>query len=279
MVRIIADTLSCIPVNEAEALGIPYIPQLIIFGEETYRDDTEIDSSTFLEKLRASSDLPKTAAPPPALYKPIFEDINNQKNIALVICPSSELSGTYRSAMVSARDFPEADIRIIDTQTLASSLGAIVHESHHMAKEGASAEVIIERIEYLCTRARTYFLVDTLEYLHKGGRIGGAKALLGSILQLKPILTLENGKIESFESQRTHKRALTRLKDLVFTQAARSGDAKIAVLQGDAEEEAALLARAIETEMGQEKVNVYNLPPAILVHSGPNALGVSFFTD
>jgi DegV family protein with EDD domain len=279
MVRIIADTLSCIPVNEAKTLGIPYVPQIIVFGEDSYRDDTDINSRTFLDRLRISSELPKTAAPPPALYNPIFENIINSNDTAIVICPSAELSGTFRSAQVSAGDFPSADIRIINTQTLASSLGAIVLESNQMAQEGSSAEDIIDRIEYLSIRARTYFLVDTLEYLHKGGRIGGAKALLGSILQLKPILTLENGRIESLESQRTYKRALARLKELVFDEVTKSGDAKVAVLQGDAEEEADLLAREIELELGQDKVNVYDLPPAILVHSGPGALGVSFFVD
>jgi DegV family protein with EDD domain len=279
MVRIIADTLSCIPVDEAKALGIPYIPQLIIFGEDTYRDDTEINSATFLEKLHTSTELPKTAAPPPALYQPIFEEVMNNNDTALVICPSAELSGTYRSALVSAGDYPEADIRIVDTKTLASGLGAIVLEAHQLAMGGSPAEGIIERIDFLSARSRTYFLVDTLEYLHKGGRIGGAKALLGSILQLKPILTLENGQIESLESQRTHKRALARLKELVFTQTAKTGQANVAVLQGDAEQEADSLARAIETELGQVNVPVYNLPPAILVHSGPGALGVSFFTD
>ena len=279
MVRIIADTLSCIPVNEAKTLGIPYLPQIIVFGEDSYRDDTEINSHSFLDRLGISSELPKTAAPPPALYNPIFENIINSNDTAIVICPSAELSGTYRSAQVSARDFPGADIRIINTQTLASSLGAIVLESNQMAQEGASAEDIIDRIEYLSIRARTYFLVDTLEYLHKGGRIGGAKALLGSILQLKPILSLENGRIESLESQRTHKRALARLKELVFDEATKTGNANVAVLQGDAEEEAELLAREIELELGLDKVNVYDLPPAILVHSGPGALGVSFFVD
>jgi len=118
MIKIVADTTSGISPEKARELGIAYIPQIIIFGDEAYRDDTEIDNVTFLQKLRSSPVLPKTAAPQPPLYTPIFEEYGKPGNTIIVICPSAEVSGTVRSATVAAQDFPGADIRILDTKTI-----------------------------------------------------------------------------------------------------------------------------------------------------------------
>ncbi len=199
MVTIVADTTSSIPVAQAEELGIPYIPQIIVFGNETYRDDTEMDSQTFLKRLRESTSLPKTAAPPPAFYHPIYEKYTQDGNTVIVLTPSAEVSGTYRSAEVAAADFPGRDIRIVDTRTIGSGLASIVLEAHRWAKEGLDADTIIERVKDMSRRERVYFVVDTLEYLYKGGRIGGAKMLVGSLLQVKPILQFKNGRTEPVE--------------------------------------------------------------------------------
>jgi DegV family protein with EDD domain len=276
MITIVADTLSCLSVEKAKELGIPYLPQIIIFGNTSYRDDSEIDSKTFIAKLRASSELPKTAAPPPALYTPIFSEFSKAGDTIIVICPSAELSGTYRSAKVAAQDFPEADIRIIDVKTVSSGLGSIVLEAHNWIRQGLSPDQVVKQIEEMAERQRVYFLVDTLEYLYKGGRIGGAKALMGGILQVKPILTLQKSLIQPFESQRTKHRALARLKELANTQCPLDGNGHLSVMHGGAEEEASNIAKEFAITFGHE-IPVYYLPPAILVHSGPGALGISFF--
>jgi DegV family protein with EDD domain len=276
MTKIVADTLSCLPVNQAIELGIPYLPQIIIFGDKTYRDDSEIDSKTFIEKLKTSTELPKTAAPPPALYFPIYEEFSKNGQTIIVISPSEILSGTFRSATVAAQDFPNADIRIIDTQTLAGGLGALVLEAYKLAAQGVSPDQIIKNITEMASRERVYFLVDTLEYLHKGGRIGGAKALLGGLLQVKPILTIQNGKVEPFESQRTKHRALARFKELVFNQCPLDGSGHLCVMHGGNEDDAKALAEEFTKAFGAE-VPIYYLPPAILVHGGPGALGISYF--
>ena len=215
MVTIIADTTCSLPKEIFKQYGIPLLPQIIIFGSDQYRDDTEITTAEFLTKLRASSTLPKTAAPSPALYTPIYKDEIAKGNSILVITPSAELSGTFRGASVAAEDFPGADIRIIDTHTVASGLGSIVMDAYRMAQAGASIDDVVARVKDLSSRQKVYFVVDTLEYLYKGGRIGGASALFGSILQVKPILTLRNGRAEAAETQRTKKRALARIVEIV----------------------------------------------------------------
>ncbi len=125
MVKIITDTTSGLPRHLAEEYDIPILPQIIIFGEEAYRDDTELDTPTFLEKLRAAPDLSKTAAPPPDLYIPLFERLVAEGHTIICLHPSAELSGTVRSATVAARDFPDADIRVVDTRTVAGPLAAM----------------------------------------------------------------------------------------------------------------------------------------------------------
>jgi DegV family protein with EDD domain len=277
MVKIIADTTSSIPVAEGIRLGIPLLPQIIIFGDESYRDDNELDTGTFLSKLRASSVLPKTAAPPPALYTPIYQQFINEGHSIVVICPSAELSGTARSASVAAQDFPDADIRVIDTRTIAGGLGSIVKAAKIWADEGLNADTIVDRVNDLSKRQRTYFMVATLEYLYKGGRIGGAQALFGSILQVKPILMLVNGKTEPAESQRTKKRALQRIEELIKIDCQNNSGAELCIMQGDAMEDAQSLAENFKQALGLKEVPIYEMPPAILVHAGPGVLAIGYF--
>ncbi len=279
MVKIVADTLSCISLEEAARLGVPILPQIIEFGETAYRDDTEITSDIFLQKLRASSALPKTAAPPPALYGPIFEEFIKAGHSIVVVSPSAEASGTFRSAEVAAQEFPQADIRVVDTKTIGSGLGIIVRKAVEWANQGLDADTVVQKVQALAARENTYFLVDTLEYLQKGGRIGLAKALVGSILQVKPILTFKGGHTSPVESQRTKKRAMSRLIELVLKDVSRSGDANITLMEGDAKEDIKIWQAELAQALGITGIPIYFLPPAILVHSGPGAMAISYFTE
>ncbi len=279
MVSIFADTTSSIPGDEAKAMGIEYFPQIIIFGDESFRDDYELDSSTFLKKLVASPTLPKTAAPPPSLYNPIFEKHLSVGDSIIVLTPSIKISGTFRSAEVAAQEFPNADIKVIDTLAIGASLATIVKLANKYAKEGLTSEEIISKVEDLKNRERNLFVVDTLEYLYKGGRIGGAKMLFGSLLQVKPLLSLKNGQVEPVDSQRTSKKALTRLKELVISECKEKGFSMFSIQHGAAENEAQSLAEDFKQLLGIDKIEIYELPPAFLTHSGPGVLGVSYFVD
>ncbi|PKO07526.1 MAG: hypothetical protein CVU41_02200 [Chloroflexi bacterium HGW-Chloroflexi-3] len=279
MVSIFADTTSSIPVEEVKAMGIEYFPQIIIFGDESFRDDYELDSSTFLKKLVASPTLPKTAAPPPSLYNPIFEKHLSSGDSIIVLTPPIKVSGTFRSAEVAAQEFPNADIKVIDTLAIGASLASIVKVANKYAQEGLSSEEIINKVEDLKTRERNLFVVDTLEYLHKGGRIGGAKMLFGSLLQVKPLLSLKNGQVEPVDSQRTSKKALARLKELVVSECKEKGFSMFSIQHGAAEKEAKSLAEDFKQLLGIDTIEIYELPPAFLTHSGPGVLGVSYFVN
>ena len=136
MVRIVTDTTSGILLEEAQKLNIGYIPQIINFGDKSYRDDTELNNATFLKMLLASKDLPTTAAPPPALYFPVYQQAQANNEAVIVICPSALVSGTVRSASVAAKDFPEVDIRIIDSRSIGGGLASLVLRAHSLAEEG-----------------------------------------------------------------------------------------------------------------------------------------------
>lgn len=277
MVRIVADTTCGLMPETLKELGIALIPQIVIFGEDSYRDDSELSTEMFLQKLKAASQLPKTAAPPPQLYAPIFKEALQRKKEVIVIAPSAKVSGTVRSAQVAAQDFPELNVQVVDSLTIAGNLATLVLLANQWAKEGEKAEVIVKRLEEWIPRGRLYFLVNTLEYLQKGGRIGGAKALLGELLQVKPILCVREGQVEPFEQQRTKKRAVARLLEVVEEQCPKNTEAHLCVLQADARQEAEGIATELKARMGLKDIPIYNLPPAIVVHGGPGVLGIGFF--
>jgi DegV family protein with EDD domain len=279
MVHIVADTLSSIPVNEAKRMKLPYLPQIIIFGEESFKDDSEIDSATFLSKLKTSKELPKTAAPYPILYNPIFEELIKTKEPILVICPPATVSGTVRSVEIAKNDFPNADIHILDTSILAAGLGYLVKKALLWAEQGDEVETIISKVKEMAGRNRTYFLLDTLEYLRRGGRIGGAKALVGGILQMKPLLAFRNGQVEPVESQRTKSKAMKSLIALIQKECPRNEDACFCIQEGGDKEEAEMLAAEVGKVMGFTNIPMYTVPPAILVHGGPGVVGVSYFVE
>jgi len=279
MTKVIADTTCGLPLEELAALGIDVIPQIIIFDEKPYRDDTEIDTPTFLSKLQVAKELPKTAAPPPALYEPLFRKYANEGESIVIPTPSTYLSGTFRSAEVASENVPEADVHILDTRTVAGGLGVLVKMAKRWSDEGMAPEKVIEELDRLRKREVVYFLVDTLEYLHKGGRIGNASFLLGSILQMKPILGLKDGKVDAVEKQRTSSKALQRLKELVLEECPRGDGSHITVSHCGGEKRAKELAEELENALGVKSIPIYEVPPAIVVHGGPGIIEVSFFKE
>jgi DegV family protein with EDD domain len=279
MTIIVADTTCGLPHPLLAERGILVIPQVIIFGEESYHDDKDFNTAVFLEKLKASPTLPKTAAPEPSLYYPIFEDAQRRGESVLVVAPTGKASGTFRSAETAALDFPNVDIRVIDTQTISCNLGSLVLLADEMAKAGKSPDEIVTKLTDMAPRGRLYFVVDTLEYLAKGGRIGGAKKLLAELLEIKPILQVKDGQVEPFEQQRTKKRAVSRLVEVVAEQCRCGGDAHLCVIQVAAEKEAEALAEQLKSNIQVPNIPIYQLPPAIVVHAGPKTLGAGFFVS
>jgi DegV family protein with EDD domain len=244
MTIIVADTTCGLPRQLLEDRCISLIPQIVTFGEESYHDDRDLDTATFLRKLKASSTLPKTSAPEPFLYYPVFAEARKKGENVLVVAPTSKVSGTVHSAETAARDFPSVDIRVVDTETVSCNLGSIVLVVDDMAKTGKSADEIVAKLRDMIPRGRIYFLVDSLEYLAKGGRIGRAKKLLAELLEIKPILQVRDGQVEA-----------------------------------DPTGEAQALVEELKSKVHVSYIPIYELSPAIVVHVGPRAIGVGFFVE
>jgi DegV family protein with EDD domain len=278
MINIITDTTSGLPLEISERYKIPVIPQIINFDNQSYYEGIDLDNQSFMKMLKASKALPKTAAPPPELFIQEFNKLIPFGGTIFCIHPSAELSGTVRSALMASQEFPNADIRIIDTRSVGSPIATLVQLAAEWALQGEDADSIEQKIRRMIPGNRIYFLVDTLEYLAKGGRIGGATALLGSVLKIKPILALSNGRVEQFEKERTQKHAVNRLIELVKSQAATNDEAYISVMHAAIPELAQDFANTLCSEFGLNSVPILDVPPAIVVHGGPGILAAAFFT-
>ncbi len=284
MVKIVGDTTSGLSESLAEKYAIPIVPQVIIFGDESYLEGVEITYDTFMEKLKTATELPKTAAPPPELFAEVFQRFASTGESIVCILPSAIVSGTVRSATVGLqmaleRGVDDLDVRIIDTNLIASPVATLLRLAAEWAEQGESADTIEARVKEMSARCKIYFLVDTLKYLAMGGRIGGAAALLGSVLQVKPVLTLKEGGVDTLEKVRTHKRAVDRLKTLVVDQIARGDQGYLSVMHAAAEDEARDLVAYFNEELGLDHIPVMAVPPAVVTHGGPGVLGVGFFTE
>lgn len=278
MIKIIADTTCCIPVERLQELGIDFVPQIITFGDKSFRDDFELSTETFLEKLRESKNLPGTAAPPPALYNTIYERILNAGDIALVLAPSAKLSGTFRSATVAAADFNSDRIYIIDTKTVAGNLGTLVLKAKEWAEQGMSISDLIERVQDMAACDQTYFLVPTMEYLHKGGRIGGAAKLIGTLLQIIPILTLRDGGIEVYDKVRSIKQATSNLVELNVSICENNPEAYLTIGQCDSQVLFDKISSRLKDRLELDEIPSFIAPPAIVVHAGPGLVVTSCFS-
>ncbi len=279
MVHIITDTTAGLPAAVARTYDIPVIPQVIHFGSESFLEGVDLDNVHFMQRLRQARELPKTAAPPPELFIEAFQRLTPLGEPILCMHPSAELSGTVRSALTAKVEFPAADIRVIDTRLIGSPLATLVTLAAEWAKAGMDASSIVERIHIMIPHCHIYFVVATLEYLARGGRIGGATALLGSVMQIKPILALKDGKIDVLERERTQKRAMTRVTELVYERIARDGSGYPSVMHAAEPERAHLLADELRAHLGVPDVPILDVPPAIVVHGGPGILGVAFFSQ
>lgn len=278
MVKIIADTTSCLPKHIQQEFDIPLVPQMIHFGEESFTEGLDITTDSFLSRLESSRSLPKTSAPPPELFKSYFEKYSQSSEPIVCIHPSADLSGTVRSAQTASLDFPEADIRILDTRLVASPLGSVVHQAALGARAGLDVDAICSKVTALSQRGNIFFLVATLDYLARGGRIGGASALVGNALQIKPILSLVDGQVEPLAKERTFKKALSHLKSLVLEQYPRDQSGYMSIMHAGSFDLADQLSDFFSERLSIPAPQTSYLPPAIITHAGPGSLAVGFFS-
>jgi DegV family protein with EDD domain len=276
-IRILTDTTAAISRTYLQEHQVELLHQVIIFGEQSYLEEAELSFDDFLKKLRSADDLPKTAAPPVGEAEKVLERMLQSAETVICIHPSTELSGTVRTVETAKQDrFPNADIRILDTRVIGGALGSMVTAAVEMAEEGSSADDITSALKTMIPKARTYFLVDTLEYLRKGGRIGGAASLVGSALRVKPILHLQDGRIDALEKVRTQSKAMERLIELTCENCPSDDSARLVIMHADAMVSAEKVRASLKEHFGFESIPIVALGAAITTHGGPGIVGVSF---
>lgn len=275
-VALVTDSTADIPRGMRERLGISMVPLKVMFGSESYLDNIELQPAEFYRKLTGSPVLPTTSQPSPADFFDVFKRLTDEGKSVVSVHLSGAFSGTYQSAMIAKSMFEDdADITVIDSKSASYGYGMIVVAAAELAERGASKEEIIAEVHRLRREMRLYFLVDTLEFLQKGGRIGKAAAMVGSLLNIKPILTIDDeGAINSVDKVRGQKRAMARIAELLQADLGdRPVNLMIALTPGfeeNAKDMAALLKERfnvstyVETEIG----------PVIGTHAGPGTVGV-----
>lgn len=275
-VRIVTDSTADIPPEQAQASGITVVPLTVFFGEEAYLDGVELDNAGFYRKLQESKALPRTSQPPPAAFQEAYTRLMNEgADGILSVHLSSKLSGTYQSACTARDSLPEHmyPIEIVDSLSISVGMGIPILRAAQEVREGLSLEEIKAHVLDQLSRTRILAVLDTLEYVKRGGRIGHAKALLGNMLSVKPILSLKDGEVVPVERPRTRSKAYERIAQLLANmgklESVAIGQASTGVGQQ--------LAAAIKATYSGN-IPIYKLGAVLGTHTGPGTAAVAAIT-
>lgn len=277
-VRVVTDSTANVPEDLVRRLNLEVVPLQVIFGSEVYRDGVDISNAEFYRRLKEAKELPHTSQPSAGDFAAVYRKLTADGSSVVSIHISSRLSGTVASAQTAQGMVPEGRITVIDTLNASMALGLIAMRAAEAAQAGRTHEEVVAVAEELTPRVQLQFIVDTLEYLHKGGRIGGAAALLGSVLSLKPVLTVRDGRVEALERVRTKAKAVDRLVERIGDAAA-NGKLHVAVLHGNAPEEAVALAERLTARFKPVEVFTGEIGPTLATHTGPGPIGAAFYVE
>jgi DegV family protein with EDD domain len=277
-VAILTDSTAYIPADLLKAHNITTVPQVLIWGEETFHDGVDILPDDFYRRLSTAKVMPTTSQVSIVTMRDTYEKLLAEGYEVLGIFISSKFSGTMQSAIQAKEMLPKAadKIAIVDSLSTAMAMGFHVLAAARAAQAGAGLAECRKLAEEAQKHAGVYFVVDTLEFLHRGGRIGGAQALLGSALNLKPILTLAEGRIESVEKIRTKGKALDRLVEIVVENVAGRTPVRIATLHANAEAEARTVLEAVSSKLNPTEKVLASVSPVIGTHIGPGTVGLAY---
>ncbi|MFL7790867.1 MAG: DegV family protein [Anaerolineae bacterium] len=274
---IVTDSTANIPEAALGDFDIPVIPLWLIWGDDRFRDSVDIDPPTFYGRLPESKVFPTTSQPSAGEFIDFFQEAGQGADAIVGVFISSKLSGTVASALAAKIQLPDLDVRVVDSLSTSMGLGFAVLEAARAAAAGKPVDDIVAAAEKACDGMNVMFAVDTLEYLYRGGRIGGAKRLLGTALNLKPLLYLEDGRIEALASVRTKRKAVARMLDVAEENLAGKQMAEAAVLDVDCPDEGAAVAETIRERFGLPVVYQTQVSPVIGAHVGPGTVGVCFY--
>jgi DegV family protein with EDD domain len=278
-IAVVTDSTADLPRDLAEKHGIYVMPQTLIMGRRTWRDGVDIQPAAFYELLRSSPDFPSTSQATAGEFEDLFREASQGVEGIVAVLVSGSLSGTINSAQVAVANLPGVPIEIVDSRAASMQEGWIALVAGRAAAVGGDLQAVAEAARALIGRVHVFFVVDTLEYLHRGGRIGAAARLVGTVLNLKPVLELTGGTVQPVAKIRTRHKALDRLYDLVSERVTPDDRLHMAVLHVAAPEEGQALADEIEARFHPVEMVRIEAGPVIGAHVGPGTVGAAFYSE
>jgi DegV family protein with EDD domain len=274
-VRLVTDSTADLPADVASTLDITVVPLTVFFGDESYLDGIELDNAAFYTKLAASKDLPRTSQPSPAAFEQAYRRLIDQGADALLsVHLSSKLSGTYQSACTARTMLAEAGstvpLEIIDSLSISVGMSYAIQKAARLAREGKSLAEIKASVDDTLARTTILAVLDTLEYVRRGGRIGGASAMLGNMLSFKPIVSLKDGEVIAVERPRTRSKAYARIAQLL----GESGPVEAVSIAQSNDEVGQQLAETVK-KVYRGEIPIYSLGAALGTHTGPGTAAIA----
>ena len=278
MIKIVTDSTAYLPEEMVRQHDITVVPLYVHFGTEAFKEGVELSNEEFYRRLKEAPELPTTSQPSAGEFHSVFEPLVDAGHEVVTLTISSKISGTWNSAMAAKEMLPDAPISVVDSLSTSVGLHLMVDAAIEAAAAGATRQEIVDQIEEIKGKMQIFFVVDTLEYLAKGGRIGNGKAFLGTLLKVKPILVLQDGAIEPLEQVRSKRKATARMLDLVEEHVLSNGNtARVAVTNALVPDEAEALGQELMGRLGCEAPLVGDLGPVIGTHTGPGCLGIATY--
>lgn len=276
-IRVVTDSASDIPGSVAQKLGISIVPLTISFGKEVYRDGVDLSAGEFYSKLVQSKALPKTSQPSVASFMDVYKALAQHDDEIISIHLSSKLSGTYNAALLAKKAMTEnCHIEVVDSKSVSMGAGLTVIAAAKAIQEGASFKEALDVAYCSIPRIHLVAFLQTLEYLEKGGRIGKGKALLGSLLHVKPMIRVREGEVQPFGIARTTKGALQRLYDFVNTLLHIRG---LSIIYTTVSKEVEILAKLLGPIFPQERILMTQAGSILGTHTGPGTVAVAALVE
>lgn len=278
-VAIVTDSTSNIPEELLLSHSITQIPLQLIWGDDTYRDGIDINALEFYTRLKTAKVMPTSSQPSPAAFERVYADLLEKGYDIVSIHISSKLSGTMDSAIQAKNTIGSDRIALVDSQTTSMALGYSALVTARAAMDGASLDECHKLAEHAVANTGVLFVVSTLEFLHRGGRIGGASAFLGTAIGLKPILTVRDGRVDAQEKVRTMKKALDRVGDILVERVGNQSSLRVAAIHANAPVEAENLLQKVTDHFGDGVIKeslVTHVSPVIGTHTGPGTVGLTY---
>ncbi|MGB7875538.1 MAG: DegV family protein [Anaerolineales bacterium] len=277
-IAIVTDSTAYIPSDLVKQYNLTVTPQVLIWGEVTYQDGVDIQPDEFYARLKTSKVMPTTSQVSPSTMKSTFESLIEKDNVILGIFLSAKLSGTIQSAIQAIDMMGSAGEKVtfVDSNSTAMAMGFQVLAVARAVEDGASLEEAVALAEKAREHTGVYFAVDTLEFLHRGGRIGGAQRFLGTALNMKPVLAVQDGRVEAVERIRTKSKALERVLELVIEQTQGKTPIRLATLHASAEGEAKALLDKATKELNATESILTTVSPVVGTHAGPGTVGLAY---